>query len=156
MDRHRLNLVRSSYKNRSTAIFSPNWCSVFHALDLIMLGNSHQTEKQFYYFFAFSSNSSIYLSKSDMNNLSWMTRYFSNSVSAFALAISAVILPVSWRTSLSSAIRNKSRRFAQSSIVIGMWRSARSSARCQQLGHRMAEHAKFPLNTGHSISALWK
>lgn len=24
----------------------------------------------------------------------------------------------------------------------------------QQLGHRMAEHAKFPLNTGHSISAL--
>lgn len=25
---------------------------------------------------------------------------------------------------------------------------------CQQLGHRMAEHAKFPLNTGHSISAL--
>lgn len=34
------------------------------------------------YFFVFSSNSSIYLSKSDMNNLSWMTRYFSNSVSA--------------------------------------------------------------------------
>ena len=34
----------------------------------------------------------MYLSKSDINNLSWITRYFSNSVSAFALAISAVIL----------------------------------------------------------------
>ena len=29
-----------------------------------------KTEKQFYYFFALSSNSNMYLSKSDMNNLS--------------------------------------------------------------------------------------
>ena len=34
------------------------------------------------YFFAFPSNSSMYLSKSDKNNLSCITRYFSNSVSA--------------------------------------------------------------------------
>ena len=34
------------------------------------------------YFFAFPSNSSMYLSKSDINNLSCITRYFSNSVSA--------------------------------------------------------------------------
>ena len=34
------------------------------------------------YFFAFPSNSSMYLSKSDTNNLSCITRYFSNSVSA--------------------------------------------------------------------------
>ena len=34
------------------------------------------------YFFAFPSNSSIYLSKSDINNRSCITRYFSNSVSA--------------------------------------------------------------------------
>ena len=33
-------------------------------------------------FFAFPSNSSMYLSKSDINNLSCITRYFSNSVSA--------------------------------------------------------------------------
>ena len=47
------------------------------------------------YFFAFPSNSSMYLSKSDINNLSCITRYFSNSVSAWSLAISAVTLPAS-------------------------------------------------------------
>ena len=35
-----------------------------------------------FYFFAFSSNSSRYLSQSDINNLSCTIRYFSNSVSA--------------------------------------------------------------------------
>ena len=45
------------------------------------------------YFFAFPSNSSMYLSKSDTNNLSCITRYYSNSVSARSLAISAVTLP---------------------------------------------------------------
>ena len=44
-------------------------------------------------------------------------------------SFSAVIFPASCNTSLSSAIKNKSSRFDQSSIVIGIWRSARSSAK---------------------------
>ena len=48
-----------------------------------------------HHFFVFFSNSSMYLSKSDMNNLSCMMRYFSNSVSAWSFAMAAVTLPAS-------------------------------------------------------------
>ena len=54
-----------------------------------------------------------------------MTRYFSNSFSACSRAISAVICPASRRISMSSAIKIRSRCFAQSSIVIGICRLAR-------------------------------
>ena len=73
------------FKPRICHTLAGSWVAWFHRLDLISDP----------YFFALSSNSSIYLSKSDMNKLSWITRYFSNSVSAWSFAISADTLPAS-------------------------------------------------------------
>ena len=73
------------FKPRICHTLAGSWVAGFHRLDL----------KYCPYFFAFSSNSSMYLSKSDMNNLSWITRYFSNSVSAWSFAISPDTLPAS-------------------------------------------------------------
>ena len=69
-----------------------SWVAGFHRLDLVSCP----------YFFAHSSNSSMYLSKSDINNLSWITRYFSNSVSAWSFAISADTLPASCKIPYSN------------------------------------------------------
>ena len=73
------------FKPRICHTLAGSWVAWFHRLDLVSDP----------YFFALSSNSSIYLSKSDMNKLSWITRYFSNSVSAWSFAISADTLPAS-------------------------------------------------------------
>ena len=47
--------------------------------------------------------SKINLSKSDVYNLSWIRRYFSNSLNALSTAISCDIFPASFKTSKSSA-----------------------------------------------------
>ena len=68
------------------------------------------------------------LSKSLSNNLSCITRYFSNSLSAKLFATSADTLPLSRKISSSLNYKNTSRRLAQSSIVIGICRLACLSA----------------------------
>lgn len=68
-------------------------------------------------------------SKSLSNRRSWTTRNFSNSLSANSWAIAAETLPASCRMRRSSISRNRSSRSAQSAIVMGIRRLARSSAR---------------------------
>lgn len=55
-------------------------------------------------------------------------RYFSNSLSACAFAISAVTLPASESTARSVASRKRFRRVSQSCMVMGILRSAMLSA----------------------------
>ena len=75
-----------------------------------------------------NGNSPKYLSKSLWNKRSWTIRYFSNSVSAYYLAVSAATLHGVGKTSFPPAAKIVLICFAQSSIVIGMWRFAIRSA----------------------------
>ena len=67
-------------------------------------------------------------SKSLSNNRSCTMRYFSYSLSAWVLAISAVTLPASCRILRSVAAIKRFRRDSQSCMVMGILRSAISSA----------------------------
>ena len=64
------------------------------------------------------------LSKSELNKRSCTILYFSNSVSANALATSAATLPEVSRISRSLNCKNASSFVAQSSMVIGIFRKA--------------------------------
>ena len=81
------------------------------------------------------------LSKSELNNLSCITRYFSNSDSAKLLANSAETFPASCNTASPPASRIMSIRLAQSSIVIGMCRFAIRSAKSS------TELTSFPISS---------
>lgn len=67
-------------------------------------------------------------SKSLSKSRSCTMRYFSNSLSAWARAISAVTFPASCKTSRSVAARKRFNRVSQSCMVMGSLRIAMSSA----------------------------
>ena len=90
------------------------------------MANNERFKTNIYPIFLVSSSNK---SKSDLYNLSCLTRYFSNSLKALSQAIFCDILPASFNISLLSNNKYLSNKLLQSSIVIGIFLLALDSAK---------------------------